>query len=192
MDTADRIHNMPVPERFLPLINKTLAEAYAAEAKEAAASKGAPPNEGSEWVWTEEEVARAYRESTPAQRTAFDYLADNYEREVESTELARVVYPNDNDVDARNKLYGVLGAFGSRSHKYGKQKWFFAADRERNPDGSAGRMVYMLPAEQAAWLRKASASSHGALPLSISSPGRLSRDFPVRNFREPDKAEVRE
>jgi hypothetical protein len=57
MDTANRIHNMPVPERFLPLINKTLAEAYAAEAKEAAASKGvpsAPPSEGgSEWVWTE-------------------------------------------------------------------------------------------------------------------------------------------
>jgi hypothetical protein len=67
-----------------------------------------------------------------------------------------VVYPNDNDVDARNKLYGVLGAFGSRSYKYGKQKWFFAADRERNPDGSAGRMVYIMPAEQAAWLRKAS------------------------------------
>jgi hypothetical protein len=149
-----------VPERFLPLINKTLAEAYAAEAKEAAASKGvpsAPPSEGgSEWVWTEEEVARGYSESTPAQRTAFDYLADNYGREVESTELARVVYPNDNDVDARNKLYGVLGAFGSRSYKYGKQKWFFAADRERNPDGSAGRMVYIMPAEQAAWLRKAS------------------------------------
>jgi hypothetical protein len=34
--------------------------------------------------------------------------------------------------------------------------WFFSAARERHPDGSLGYMVYIMPAEKAAWLREAS------------------------------------
>jgi pimeloyl-ACP methyl ester carboxylesterase len=41
--------------------------------------------------WTAEEVARAYRESSPALRAALDYLAECPEREVSSLELARAV-----------------------------------------------------------------------------------------------------
>jgi len=102
--------------------------------------------------WTKEEVVRAYREATPALRAAFDYLADHPEKEVNITELARVVYPNDNDVDARDRLYGVFGGFGSKvAYTYHKKKeWFFSGYRERMSDGSAGRMIYVMPAEQAA------------------------------------------
>jgi hypothetical protein len=32
MDVVDRIHNVPVPERFLPIVFKALAEAYRGEA----------------------------------------------------------------------------------------------------------------------------------------------------------------
>jgi len=68
-----------------------------------------------------------------------------------------VVYPDDNDVDAGNRLYGVLGGWGTKAaNKYGKRVWFFSALRERNPDGSAGYMVYVMPKKEAAWLREAS------------------------------------
>ncbi len=108
--------------------------------------------------WTAEEVARAYRESTPALRAALDYLADRPGREVSSLELARAVYPHDSDDGAEKKLYSVLGAFGRRSYGYGKKEWFFTAYRRRRPDGSLalGYFAYVTPAEKAAWLRKAS------------------------------------
>jgi hypothetical protein len=108
--------------------------------------------------WTVEEVARAYRESTPVLRAALDYLAERPEREVSSLELARAVYPRDNDGGAQQRLYGVLGAFGRRSYGYGKKQWFFAAHRKRRPDGSLalGYFGYVMPAEKAAWVRKAS------------------------------------
>ncbi len=100
---------------------------------------------------------RAYRESTPKQRVAFDYLADHPEQNVKSRELARVVYPDDGGDEVENRLYGVLGAFGSRAKYtyYGKEVWFFLAERERQADGSLGYMVYIMPAEKAAWLREA-------------------------------------
>jgi hypothetical protein len=161
MDTADRIHNLPVPERFLPLMTRTLADAYAAEAAAegggAAIQPLAPVEGGSPIEWTREEVMRAYREGTPALRAAFDYLADHPEEEVRSRDLARAVYPNDSDDDAESRVYGVLGGFGTKAaNRYGKKAWFFSAYRERMPDGSAGYFVYVMPAQKAAWLREAS------------------------------------
>lgn len=159
MYTADRVHDLPIPARFLPLIHRTLADAYAAEAAGEGASPPVSPAEGgSEIKWTKEEVVRAYREATPALRAAFDYLADHPEPEqVKSLELARVVYPNDNDIDAESRLYGVLGGFGTKAtQRYRKKKWFFDAYRERMADGSAGYMIYVISVEKAAWLREAS------------------------------------
>ncbi len=164
METVDRIHSLPVPERFLPLMTRTLAEAYAAE--EGAGANGAStmalPQQapqasiGSPVEWTKEEVFRAYREATPALRTAFDYLADRPSQEVRSRDLARAVYPHDDDDQAEGRLYGVLGGFGTKAaNRYAKKKWFFDAYRERMPDGSAGYYVYVMPAEKAAWLREA-------------------------------------
>ncbi|MDP9479611.1 MAG: hypothetical protein M3R38_28770 [Actinomycetota bacterium] len=116
-----------------------------------------PPSEGRSAVeWTKEEVIRAYREATPALRAAFDFLADRPDEEAKSLDLAREVYPEDNDVDAESRLYGVLGGLGKAAYRYGKKRWFFDANRERMPDGSAGYMVYVMPAREAAWLREAS------------------------------------
>jgi hypothetical protein len=112
-----------------------------------------------EWPeWTAEEVARAYRESSPALRAAFDYLAERPEREVSALELARAVYPHHSDGGAQQRLYGLLNAFTRRTYGYGKKEWFFAAHRKRRPDGSLvlGSFGYVMPAEKAAWLRKAS------------------------------------
>ena len=112
-----------------------------------------------EWTeWTGEEVARAYRESTPVLRAALDYLADRPGREVGSLELARAVYPHDSDGGAQQRLYGMLSAFGRRSYGYGKKEWFFSAYRKRRPDGSLalGYFANVTPAEKAAWLRQAS------------------------------------
>jgi hypothetical protein len=109
--------------------------------------------------WTAEEVARAYRESTPTLRAALDYLAERPGREVSSLELARAVYPgDDSDGGAQQRLYGVLNAFTRRSYGYGKKEWFFAAHRKHRPDGSLvlGHFGYVMPAEKAAWVRKVS------------------------------------
>ncbi len=160
MNGGERIHNLPVPQRFLPLMTRTLAEAYAAEAAGGAPmsiSPYGPPSEGRSAVeWTKEEVIRAYREATPALRAAFDFLADRPDEEAKSLDLARAVYPEDDDADAESRLYGVLGGFGTKAtQRYGKKKWFFSAYRERMADGSAGYMVYVMPAREAAWLREA-------------------------------------
>ncbi len=163
MDTTDRmekVHNVPVPERYLPLVYEVLADAHRAEA----AARGGrndtlnqAPIEGDPREWTEDEVVRAYRESSPRQRAAFEYLAAHPGREVRSRELARAVYPDDDPDEVEGKLYGVLGAFGRRSaSKYGKKKWFFSGDRERLDNGKLGYFLYKMPAEKAAWVRKAS------------------------------------
>jgi hypothetical protein len=162
MDTAsspEKVHNVPVPERYLPLVYQVLAEAHRGEgAVEHGGhdTRGKPPVYGDPTGWTEEEVARLYRESTPKQRTAFEYLAEHPDREVRSRELGRAVYPDDEPDVAEGRLYGVLGSFGRRSAKYGKSKWFFRAYRERHADGKLGYFVYEMPAEQAAWIRRAS------------------------------------
>src|SRR3712207_1271589 len=113
--------------------------------------------------WTDEDVARAYGESSPVLRAALDYLAERPGREVSSRELARAVYSHDSDGGAQQRLYCLFNAFTRRSYGYGKKEWFFAAHRKRRPDGSLvlGYFGYVMPAEKAAWLRKASGMSTG-------------------------------
>ena len=103
------------------------------------------------------EVVRAYREATPALRAAFDYLADHPDEPVTSLDLARAVYPDDNDIDAESRLYGVLGGFGTKAaQRYRKKTWFIDSYREHQPDGSPGYMIYVISDEKAEWLRKVS------------------------------------
>ncbi len=160
MDMASTVHNVPVEARHLPLVYRVLADAYEGESLSQADGgdpSDQPPAEGrSATEWTREEVLRAYHESTPKQRVALDYLADRPEQSVRSLKLALEVYPDDDGDDAESRLYGVLGAFGTRAkYTYGKDVWFFSAERERHSDGSMGYMVYTMPAEEAAWLREA-------------------------------------
>ncbi len=163
MDTTkgmEKVHNVPVPERYLPLVYAVLADAHRAEA--AARSGGTdtpnnPPNDGDPMWWTEDEVIRAYRESSPKQRAAFDYLADNSNEDVKSRDLALAVYPDHDPDEAEGKLYGVLGSFGRRSaSKYGKKKWFFHSYRDRFDNGAPGYFLYKMRPEVASWVKKAS------------------------------------
>lgn len=154
------VYEVPVPEKFLPLVYRTLADAYEGEGPTLARvlePSGQPPNEeGYAVEWTKEEVVRAYRESTPKQRIALDYLADNPDQKVRSRELAGVVYPDDSPEEAESRIYGVLGSFGTRArYTYGKKSWFFEPERDRNSDGSEGYMIYTMHAREAAWVREA-------------------------------------
>ncbi len=158
----DEIHNVPVPERFLPLVHKVLADAYT---EESAAGNGTvssspqdTPGDGISYDWNEEEVARAYRESKPALRLIFDHLADYAESHPEewvtAPDLARVAFPQaDNAV---NKLFGVFGSKSTRFHNTYRKHWFIDYSRERNPDGSYGSMIYKMPAKYVAWVKRAS------------------------------------
>lgn len=162
MDTADRkdkVHSVPVPERYLPLVYEVLADAHRAETVAGSgmnATPSVPLSKGDTWEWAEDEVVRAYRESSPKQRAAFEYLAENAGREVRSQELACAVYPDYDPDEAEGKIYGVLGAFGRRSAAYGKKQWFFDAHRERLDNGKRGSFVYEMSVEVAVWVRKAS------------------------------------
>ncbi len=154
------VYSVPVPERFLPLIYEVLAEAYRGEAdaegNPSESPSGPPAQGGNAAEWTAEDVALAYRDSSPKQRVALDYLADRPRVEVRSRELAQAVYPDDDGDVAESRLYGVLGAFGSRvKNEYGKNGWFFLADRERSPHGVLGHMVYCMEPEEASWVRAA-------------------------------------
>ncbi|MDP9476164.1 MAG: hypothetical protein M3R38_10855 [Actinomycetota bacterium] len=155
----EKMHSIPVPERFLPLIYRTLADAYAADPAESGSGGNTPliaSADGSGGAWAEEEVALVYREGSPALRAVLGHLAENPKREVTSLELARAAYPEDGNDEAEGRLYGVLGAMGRKLHKdYGEREWFFDASRERNPDGSPGGMVYVMSEETAGWVRKA-------------------------------------
>jgi hypothetical protein len=152
------VYSVPVPERFLPLVYEVLAEAYRGEAGTegipSVPASSPPAQGGSAAEWTAEDVALAYRDSSPKQRIALDYLADRPGEEVKSRDLAQAVYPDDDGDDAESRIYGVLGAFGSRvKNEYGKDRWFFSAYRERSPQGVLGHMVYCMPPEEASWVR---------------------------------------
>lgn len=168
MDRSDRVHNVPVPERFLPLVHRVLAEAYATDSAVGSSRVGTPQeavhdDDGISYEWTEEEVAFAYRESSPTLRVILDYLADHAddhpedpdENWVTAPELARVAYPEERD-EAEDRLYGVFGAMGRRFHNQYRKHWFFDYGRERKPDGSWGSMRYRMPPEKAEWVKKAS------------------------------------
>jgi hypothetical protein len=153
----DTVHNVPVPERFLPLVHRVLAEAYADDAI-TGSSDPSIPTAARNWIeryWTEDEVALAYQESSPTLQAILDYLTLNHERAVPALELARVAYPHDSDDVAEGRLYGVFGGMSSRCHNRYRKHSFIKHGRERKPDGTSGGMVYRMPAEIAAWLRKA-------------------------------------
>ncbi len=168
----DEVHYFPVPKRFVPLIHRTLADAYGAESNTAATVDGsivetpqeATDDNGISYEWTEEEVIRAYRESKPALRVIFDYLTDYAEDHSEedpeawvtAPDLARVAFPQaDNAV---NKLFGVFGGKSTRFHNTYRKHWFIDYGRERKPDGSYGSMIYRMPAKYVAWVKKARGS----------------------------------
>jgi hypothetical protein len=162
MNQGEKVHNVPVPERFLPLVHRVLAEAYAADSTVGSsrvdAPQEAPPDDdGLSYEWTEEEVARAYRESSPTMQVILDYLADHAEDWVPAPELARVAYPQESN-GVEDRLYGAFGGMGRRFHNQYRKHWFFDYGRERNPDGSWGSMRYRMPPERAAWVKRASGS----------------------------------
>src|SRR5215207_8812315 len=124
MDLEEKVHNVPVPERFLPIVFNALAEAYRGEASgglSGVSTPVQPPADDTVLGWTKAEVMSVYHESTQSLRVTLDYLADRAGQEVWSRELASAVYPKDGEAEAESRLYGVLGAFGSRViNKYGK------------------------------------------------------------------------
>ena len=76
-----------------------------------------------------------------------DYLADRPGREKCSLEIGPAVYTHDSNDRAEQRLYGVLGAFGRWSYRYGKKEWFFTAYRKRHPDGSLVLLCWRLGEE---------------------------------------------
>ncbi len=166
MEERDRVHSMPVPERFLPLVHKALAEAYAAEVAEEMGVKDAARSaltNGSEskklamdeWtgVWTKAQVVSAYRGASLKLQAALEYLAKRSEDKVTAVELARAVYPNDSDDKAEKRLYGVLRHFTTWSQKYGHRHWFVKAE------GSPSGFTYKMFDTEAEWIKEA--SEHG-------------------------------
>lgn len=171
---GERIHNVPVPERFLPLVMKTLADAYAAEGAWATSERdglkppGVGPEEGDNdplsYEWSEEDVVRAYREASPKAKEALAYIAAHSEcgqnerckdgRWVTAPVVARAVYPDADPGKADRKLFGTLGRMGRRFHEYGKH-WFFLYGRESLQDGTLGSMNYHMHEQQANWIKRA-------------------------------------
>ncbi len=173
MEERDRVHNIPVPERFLPLVHKTLAEAYAAEVIEETGSEVALQSDSlkrsrvkepimneskvkepvmDEWtgVWTKDQVVSAYRGASLRLQAALEYLAKRSEDKVTALELARAVYPNDSDAAAEKRLYGVLRHLTTPTYEYGHVHWFVKAE------GSSGGMVYKMFDREAEWIKEAS------------------------------------
>jgi hypothetical protein len=174
MNVGERIHNVPVPERFLPLAMKALADAYAAEEARATSGKSSlktpsvGPHEGSHgllsYEWSKEDVVRAYREVSSRAKEALAYIAVHSEcgenercedgKWVTAPEVARAVYPGVDPGKAEHKLFGTLGRMGRRFHDYGKH-WFFLYGRESLPDGTPGSMNYHMHAREAEWIKRA-------------------------------------
>lgn len=168
MNERDRVHNIPVPKRFLPLIHKVLAQAYAAESTTKTGGDVIPHSDSSErlavkepevkesimdeWteVWTKEQVVSAYRGASPKLRAALEYLAKRSEDKVTALELAQAVYPNDSSEKAEKRLYGVLRHFTTWQQKYGHVHWFVKAE------GSPSGFVYKMFDREAEWVKEAS------------------------------------
>jgi hypothetical protein len=101
------------PERFLPLVMKALADAYAAEKvwvtpqksglKPLSVGSQAGSNDPLSNEWSEEDVVRAYRKVSPRAKEALAYIAVHSEcgekercedgKWVTAPEVARAVYP---------------------------------------------------------------------------------------------------
>ncbi|MGI9050224.1 MAG: hypothetical protein ACR2GU_12780 [Rubrobacteraceae bacterium] len=162
MEERNTIHNVPVPERFLPLVHKVLAQAYAGEAieetgREAAAQ--ADPAKRSEvkesvmdeWtgVWTKYQIVSAYRGASPRLRAVLEHLAKHSEDKVTALELAQAVYPNDSGDKAEKRLYGVLRHLTTPTDEYGHRHWFVKAE------GSPSGFTYKMFDREAEWIKEA-------------------------------------
>lgn len=170
MEERNRVHNVPVPGRFLPLVHKVLAQAYADEATASTGqyvlpqpdSAGGATVEGSEagdstldeWtgVWTKDQVRSAYRGASPKLRAALAHLAERSADEVTALDLAHAVYPDDSNDKAEKRLYGVLRHFTTWQQKYGYVHWFVKA--EWSPD--TGGFVYKMFDREAEWIKEIS------------------------------------
>lgn len=168
MEERGRVYSMPVPERFLPLVHKVLAQAYAAEttaktggdvtiqsdSTERSAVNGPEVKESTmeEWtgVWTKEQVRSAYRGASPRLQAALEYLAKRSEDKVTALELAHAVYPNDSLDKAEKRLYGVLRHLTTPTYEYGHRHWFVKA--EGSPEG----FTYKMFDREAEWIKEAS------------------------------------
>lgn len=163
MEERDRVHSVPVPERFLPLVHKALAGAYAAEAVEETGVEAAPQSDLAnrsgvkelamdEWtgVWTKAQVVSAYRGASLKLRAALEYLAKRSEDKVTALELAHAVYPNESNDKAEKRLYGVLRHFTTWQQKYGHRHWFVKAE------GSPSGFTYKMFDREAEWIKEAS------------------------------------
>lgn len=174
MNNGEQIHNVPVPERFLPLVMKTLADAYAAEEAWATPEKsGLKPlsvgpqsdsNDPLSYEWSEEDVIRAYRRVSPRAKEALAYIAVHSEcgedercedgKWVTAPKVARAVYKDADVGKAERQLFGTLGRMGSRFQELGKH-WFFLYGKEPRPDGTLGSMRYHIHKQEAEWVKRA-------------------------------------
>ncbi len=163
MEERDKVHNVPVPERFLPLVHTALAQAYADEAIEetgrdvprADSAKRSEVKELAidEWtgVWTKDQVVSAYRGASPRLQAALEYLAKRSEDKVPALELAHEVFPNDSVDKAEKRLYGVLRHLTTPTYKFGHVHWFVKA--EWSPSG----FTYKMYDREAEWIKGATA-----------------------------------
>ena len=93
--------------------------------KESAAASDDDRADNQRQEWTEALLDRNWQESPPAMRAVLSFLADRSPQKTPITELAFAVYEDGN----RNKLAGVLGAFGRRcKNRYKTETWPFSAE----------------------------------------------------------------
>jgi hypothetical protein len=160
MDRSERVHNVPVSGAVFTAraqgTSRGVCDRFSRGYQRGRYPQETPhDDDGLSYEWTEEEVALAYRESSPTMQVILDYLADHAEDWVPAPELARVAYPQESN-GVEDRLYGAFGGMGRRFHNQYRKHWFFDYGRERNPDGSWGSMRYRMSPERAAWLKKAS------------------------------------
>ena len=101
------------------------------------------PKDPSSKGWTDELIARAYRESADRMRTVFDYLMDHPDREHSAPALAKVLKVT------QPQVRGVLGGFGHRlKSRYHQHGW---PVETRWDDADATSYFRMTPAQAAAF-----------------------------------------
>jgi hypothetical protein len=157
---------VPVPERFVMEVYRLLTQLEAEEKGykplvsftekiEAKDKEYNPPvsvaeklEEHDAALWSTDELRKVYTQSPPPIRKFFDYLADNPDRVVQKSELAKFIY-GDNPKGG-NRLSGALGAFGRRvKGRHPGKSWPFQAEWNHE----RGEMEYMMDVETAETIR---------------------------------------
>jgi hypothetical protein len=157
---------VPVPERFVMKVYRLLTKLEAEEkgykpsvsfTEELRAEEKAydPPvsvaeklEEHDAALWSTDELRRVHSQSPSPIRKFFDYLADNPDRVVQKSELAKFIYGD--DPKGGNRLSGALGAFGRRvKGRHPGKSWPFQAEWNHE----RGEMEYMMDVETAETIR---------------------------------------